>query len=137
MELQNNQFWTVNYNDEFKALEFWWKDTTNMLMEDFKRLLLFAAESSEIHHPKSLFIDIRRFEFTVIPELQIWTNENVFTRYKEAGLEQFVYVVSEDLFAQVSVEQIMEEEEGQSFASHYFASVEEAQVFMKESMKTD
>ena len=64
--------------------------------------------------------------FTIMPYIQEWTNQSIFIPSLSIGLNKSAFVVSEDLFIQVSIEQTMSETEGDKFTICYFDNKEEA-----------
>ena len=75
--------------------------------------------------------DISDFEFIIAPDLQIWTNDNIIVKLLEAGLQKIAYVSSPDLFAQISVEQTLDEDIAQDFPSAQFKTIDDAMDWLK------
>jgi len=66
----------------------------------------------------------------ISPELQDWANNDWFPRAIEAGVKYMAIVVSEDVFNQLAVENIMTQVTD-VITTHYFSSVDEAKEWMK------
>ena len=56
----------------------------------------------------------------ITTDLQEWLAEKVFPRAAASGLKKIAFVVPDDLFASVSVEQLMEEDTKKTFITRYF-----------------
>jgi len=105
----------------------WSANTENMTDEEFRAELIKYAEVSEQYQPKKSLVDTQHFLMTVVPETQEWVNANIHPRSLKAGIKKFAYLVSKDLFSQVSVEQTMEEGNAKEiFDTLYFENESEA-----------
>lgn len=121
MKKYESTFLTINYDSEHALLEFLWhpssKDLDNAtLKEEF----LAEVELCNTYKPKKLLINTKSFNYAITPELQEWTDENIFPKYLEAGVTKIAIVVSQDFISSISVEQTMGEEKGKSFDTQYF-----------------
>jgi hypothetical protein len=67
----------------------------------------------------NVLADARQFNFSIVPETQVWVNENVIGLYPKHGVSKLGFLVSPDLFAQVSIEQTIDEKK-QAFQVRYF-----------------
>lgn len=84
------------------------------------------AELTEKYKPSCLLLNNKEFTFSITPAIQEWVNNNIFPRLIKAGIKRGAFVVSEDLFAQVSIEQTMEEDTGKKLKTKFFDTEEEA-----------
>ena len=92
-----------------------------------RSLLTEYAHYAETHQPEKSLVDTSQFLMSVSPETQVWVNENIHVRSLQAGIKKFAYLVSKDLFSQVSIEQTMEESNAsESFQTKYFENEKEA-----------
>jgi len=72
-------------------------------------------------------VDTQHFLMPVVPETQEWVNAHIHQRSLKAGIKKFAYLVSKDLFSQVSIEQTMEEGNAKEiFDTRYFENESEA-----------
>ncbi|WP_143090968.1 hypothetical protein [Thermoflexibacter ruber] len=74
--------------------------------------------------------------FTITPDLQEWTVENVFFPTKHKGLQKAAFIVPQEVFDQLiveflSIEQTMEENQN-LFETKYFTSEKEAYLWFSE-----
>jgi len=108
-------------------LEFKWNSTTEMMtVDEFKEISIQYADFVEKHHPKKLLLDTVENKFIITPELQEWSNNEVFIRSFKAGLTIVAYLLPEDLVAQMSQEQLFDEDVSKKKANRYFSDKQEA-----------
>jgi hypothetical protein len=109
----------------------WASATANMKDDEFRKELENYAEVAEKYRPTKSLVDTQNFLFTVVPDTQKWVNENIHQRSLQAGIKKFAYLVSKDLFSQVSIEQTMEEGNAKEvFETCYFADETEALTWL-------
>lgn len=131
--LREGQFSISKGDIENKILYHIWKSTSeNMQDEDFKEeLLKTIKEDNEDEKYSSMVVDLRDFKFVITPEIQEWSDKNIFPLFREVGLNRVAFVVSSDLFSQISVEQMLEEENAQKiFAKQYFDDMLKAENWL-------
>lgn len=68
--------------------------------------------------------DLRKFEYIITPELQEWHNERIFQKGIAYGMRKMALLVSPEFYAQMSVEQTMEEQS--EVVYRYFRSEKDA-----------
>lgn len=88
------------------------------------------AEMVKAKRPVTLLVDMRKFGFIVVPEIQNWVNVNINLEISKAGCRRVAFVVSHDLFTKVSVEQTIKETKEMSFKSEYFDNVLDAEKWI-------
>ena len=131
--LHESKFWKFGYNAELDAMEYEWFSTSeDMSTEEYKEEMTKNAEEYKKHGPSKSLIDTRQFLFTITPEVQEWTDKEIFPVFVESGLKKLAFVVSQSLFAQVSVEQMLDEQTAsQHFQSQYFDDRDKALAWLK------
>ena len=67
----------------------------------------------------------------VAEEDQHWSNATWFPEALESGINKIGIIVSDDIFSQLSVEEIMSRVDNAELSSHYFSSPEEAMSWIK------
>jgi hypothetical protein len=109
-----------------------WSNTTeNMLDSEFRAELIKYVEVAEKYQPLKSFVDTKYFLMPVVPETQEWINANIHQRSLNAGIKKFAYLVSKDLFSQVSIEQSMDEGNAKYFFdTRYFDEESEAMLWL-------
>ncbi|MDX2305111.1 MAG: hypothetical protein NW226_20035 [Microscillaceae bacterium] len=117
--------------DRSKALfEVIWKDTTFLREEVFKEIIIKQKESTLFYRPRKVLIDSTFFDFAIDPSLQKWFDDQIFSATIKSGIQKVGIVISKDLFAQVSVEQTMEEGQGIMHLTRYFRTYQEARYWL-------
>ena len=122
--------WVTMCIDEMKSvLHIVWHDDGTLTAQQYKAHLLTAKQLAERYKPIKSFNDARKFKLAISPELQIWISENIFQKKGQEIIKRYAFVVSDSVFAQISIEQMMEESERESM-SRYFDNVQAAEVWL-------
>jgi hypothetical protein len=101
-----------------------------------KDLDLFTEIVVRSGHYVGTLTDNRHFVFTLSPELQRWMNEVAFPKLIMAGIRYGAFVVSPDIFTQVSTQQVLEEDEAKAFTVRYFQTLDEAKAWLYKKVNT-
>ena len=75
-------------------------------------------------------VDFLEYSFSISPELQQFTNENLLKPAYEAGIRKVAFIIAHNLFAQMSVEQIMKQDTGKMFEIRYFDDFKKAKDWL-------
>ncbi len=130
-ELDKNRFYHLTFDASKSLICYsYLEESEEMTDEDFQRNMSYYAEMVQKYQPKRLLVDNKLLKFTVSPELQEWVVKEIAP--KTASLQKMAFVLSDDLFAQVSMQQMMDEEgiTQQYGLPKYFNNVKEAQVWL-------
>jgi len=120
-------FVDVFFSLESSQMDNRWKSETDIMeAEDFKEVVLKMTNKVVTYAPKYILADTRNYRFTLTPDLQIWSGDNYFEPALKAGLKKLAFIVSPSIFAQVSIEQMMEEEKALGVPTKYFETEEDA-----------
>ena len=98
--------------------------------ETFKKEMLIYLEFFQEHKPKKALVNNQEMKFTIVPELQEWHAKNVFPKCIALGVELAAIVESPDIFAQVAMEQLMEEEKTGEFEVRFFDDTAKAKKWL-------
>ncbi len=130
MEVLKNNYCKITY---LKAEDFfyvkWYENSCWHLDESqYQKYFELYVEQVEKYKVKNALHDMREATFTISPELQVWTYENMFPRLVAAGLKRLAMLVSHDLIVSISVEQVMEDGDKSNnlFETCYFEDKTEA-----------
>lgn len=131
MKLYQSNYLEIDAFDERRLLELTWLSaTSDMSAEEYKEehveLLKFMSDQKT----EKVLGNIKDLGFVVSPEVQEWMNINIFVPAMEIGFNKLAVVMSTEFFAQLSIEQVMEEEVGQQIMTKYFDNVEEAREWI-------
>ncbi len=126
----NNSIQTIEYIEVSKLITQTWKATSeNLTAKGFKSQMLELAKYFEELQPEKVLIDMRKFFFAVNPELQDWVNKNVNSKLAKVNAKT-AFVVSNDLFTKISVEQTLDENDGAAVNSKFFDDYENAKTWL-------
>lgn len=131
MELYSSKFLIISEQNGIMSFT-WLPESEHLDDEKIRQEFKKEVEFCGLKKPKGLLIDTRDFGYIIGPDLQVWTDKNIFPAYKEAGVEKIAILVSSDVFASASVEQTMSEDEASTFESRYFEDEGEAQKWLSE-----
>lgn len=87
---------------------------------EYKDLMLQWRYQIEIFKPRYQLVDYMNFYKPIPIHIQKWINENLLAPALAAGMKKLAFIISRDLYAQVSIEQLMQEKEGKKFILKYF-----------------
>ena len=110
----------------------WKESTSNMTGEDFKNVVVKMALVVEEYKPKRILADTLLYDFLVTPDLQEWSGENYFTPAINNGLESLAFLIPSDYFTEISIQQMMDEEEALGISTRYFDNEENALSWLHE-----
>jgi hypothetical protein len=131
MKIYENQFIRLFYHAETGLIHFHYhNDCTDMEEEDFKNNMRVYADAVEQYQPDKLLVDASILGYTIPVEVQEWVAKEIAPR--TVCLKRMAFVVADDVFSQVSMEQMMEEDEiAQNYdAPRYFNDPEEAKRWL-------
>ncbi len=69
------------------------------------------------------------------PKLQDWVSEHIFRDMREAGVKKLALIVSSDIIAQMSIEQLVDDDPVKGFVTGYFDNIEEAKMWILDKEK--
>jgi len=126
-----SKFLDAHYDDELAFFRIVWKDSTaQMKDEQLKQELLHYVSYFHLK-PKGVLHNMQQFRFVVPPELQEWIDQNINSKALEVGIKKAAFVVAPELFAAVSVEQTMDEENGKQLTNGFFDEETKAWNWLK------
>lgn len=129
--LENEHIKSSYFTEKQFILNYW---TGNQILqnEDFKEAMLRVANKAFELEAKGILVDTRKFNMTIPPEVQKWYDDEIVPKHLEAGIKKMAFLLPEEIFAQVSIEQTMDEDKAQEQQTEYFESYEEAEKWLQE-----
>ena len=112
--LHRNDYSEIRYDNTTGIInQIFFEKTEEMTIDEFKQEMLIFAEHC-INNKAALHL-INSFEmnFVITPDIQKWINNKILTKF-ESFAKKVAFLMPSDFFAQVSVEQTMNEEEGKN-----------------------
>ncbi|SFF53185.1 hypothetical protein [Thermoflexibacter ruber] len=131
--LHKSSFLQINSMPEINGVKIQWlADSEKMSEEDFKAEIEAEKKALEEVKPKNILADTLQMGFAIPPNLQEWHNGIIFPVFQGIGLQKLAILVSHDLFVQVSIEQLIDEEKSNTdLKTRYFDSEENAINWLK------
>jgi hypothetical protein len=123
-----NDILKINYNKEIDAVVLEW--ITAPISSEFREGLTQGLELLKSTNAKNWIGDVRNLG-AIDPDDQKWSNEEWFPLALSNGLKKMGVIISDDIFNQMSVDEIMSKVEGAGFASQYFDDIDKATQWMK------
>lgn len=115
------EFAIMNFQKEDSTHVIRWKPESEHLNEHvFKEQIHLWLGHVKAHHPQKLLIDTTRFSFIIVPRLQQWLDDKIFTIYPEVGVQKKAFLMPTDLFSQVGIQQATQTPKNQTFKVNYF-----------------
>lgn len=99
----------------------------------FKEEQMHKKELLLTYRPTHILDDISQTDFSISPELQEWSEELFVPVLMEIGVTKYAIVLPSSLFAQVSMEQTVDEiqEQHDAIEFKYFDSEPEAEEWLR------
>lgn len=131
--LRETEFSTLELHEApFPYLLHMRKNAVNFTDEIYKAEMVDTAKHALAYKPKGIITDNRAFKFTISPGVQEWLKKTTLPMFAQAGTTHGAFVVSEDLFTQVSTEQALADSSG--FVVAYFKDFDSALAWFTESI---
>ena len=131
--LYQNKYQQINFDAETGIIHnTWTSDSVFMTTDDYKNNLGKLVNLIKEHQATKQLINTLDFGFTIDIELQKWTEEEVNQKNRSSGVQKAAFVIAEEIFSQMSIEQAMEPSEGLEMDIRYFTSEEEARFWLVE-----
>ena len=109
MELSKSRFFGIEYFEDSRTMYSFWVSTDNLETEDYKNELMVYANFCKEYKPVNYLVNNHNSNFTITPDIQDWIVANIFSITMHNEAKKFALVISPDLFAQFSIEQVVED----------------------------
>ncbi|GAB4408246.1 MAG: hypothetical protein OHK0053_34980 [Microscillaceae bacterium] len=113
-------------------LSVWTEKSRDCSLEEFRVFAQMWRETVIQFQLRFALHDTRKFFFCLNPAMQDWASQEIFRPAFQANLEKNAFLTSEDLIADLSLEQQTEENKqwAPASANAYFGSMEQAQHWL-------
>lgn len=129
--LYQSKYQQINYDSSTGIMQnIWYSDSIFMTPEDYKSNLEKLVTLIREYKATKQLINALNFEFTIDIELQQWTEVEVNQRNRDIGVKKAAFVIAEEIFSQMSIEQAMETSEGLEMDIKYFTNEAEARCWL-------
>lgn len=135
IELYRSDFMIVNFIPDVSLLETVWKQMSVRLSEELlKNEMKANLRYIDKYEPARVLTNAKNFFYKIPPHSQTWVNNAIFNKYHNAGVEKLAFIVSDDIVAQISIEQAIQESPNQQFEIRYFEKISNAQKWLLETV---
>ncbi len=133
MEIYKSEYWSINFDNTNRVIHPKWNTKSGEMGEDIYLSEMWKyTELVEEYKPLKALINLTEFSFPITPEIQTVIDTEMFPRILAVGVRKVAIILSPDFIAQLSIEQVMEEEKGMEFNTNYFDSEETALKWLME-----
>ncbi len=132
MRVFENRHLSIDYFDEksyFKVVRI---SSEELDDESYKELMLEWREQIEYYTPLIQLVSYLNYYTPIPPRMQIWISENLVKPSFEVGMQKVAFIISRDLYVQISVEQTMKESSGEKLSVKYFDNEIDAEKWLFE-----
>ncbi len=133
MILFDNVYTHLYLDESCKAIcHIWLSDTKSMLDADYRAEINGFFEFLEKYPQPNLLVNCLELNFTISPATQNWFLSLAVPKYVQCGVKKIAMILSNDFFAQVSTEQMVEDAKPtMPFELQYFNNQEDALKWFK------
>lgn len=110
----------ITFDDNHKICEIVLNHNETLLKKFQSDLLTFLDVIKQYKPVKNLW-NLTDFAIVIDPEMQEWIDDNINQKEIEIGVRFEAFLMPGDLVEQLSVQQTMEEQYGQSIETQYFS----------------
>lgn len=121
---------SINFIEEDKICEITLVHNEEQIEEFKDDLQKFLKIVEQIKPIKNVW-NLSNFELTINLDLQEWIDTTINQKEIELGVKYEAFIMPENIINQLSIEQTMEEQHGQSIKTKYFSDSNEALEWIK------
>lgn len=131
MIAKQTPFIVLSYFPKTELLELeWLAATADMTDKEFQENVRLQNDVLLEYKPKKILAKTLDMQYTISPEEQEKHNDIILPTFKAIGLEKLAIVVSQDLFTQVSISQIIDDDTAAGYQSNYFEDTASAMEWL-------
>lgn len=108
----------------------WLPNSKNLDDAIFKKEVSEQVKIALEKNTIAFITDSSSFFFTIHPEIQEWVSETIFKDMCEAGVKKLALLSSNDIVAQLSIEQLIDDDTVKGFVSEFFDDTEKAKEWI-------
>ncbi|ANQ52321.1 hypothetical protein KMW28_27415 [Flammeovirga yaeyamensis] len=122
-----SEFHQVEWCEEEEIIKNIWFTPIELDEEVYKKEVLRSMEATKTLEPSKILVDTTDALFNILPDTQEWVNHHFQKVLEKIQVTHMAWLVSADLFAQVSYDQTMDESnEIYGYEIMYFEDYNEA-----------
>jgi len=135
MRVFENNHLTIDYFSEKLYVKVVRLSSGELAEEAYKNLMLEWKEQIVYYKPLFQLVNYLNYYRPIPSHMQAWLNDNLIRPAFEAGLKKVAFIISRDLYVQVSLEQTMQEEAGKNLTVKYFDNELDAEKWLFDNNK--
>ena len=134
MKVAESKFLILHFFEPKNTVKVQWLPASkNMMPEDFQKQILTEAEVFRKYSPAKVLADTQNLFYTIVATEQEWHNQIIMPIFAEIQLKKLAVLMSKDVFAGFSVNQILDNDTAASYKTRYFNAEADAQKWLDET----
>lgn len=134
MEVHKSNLQKISYQAETRVMSVVVSSDTEYIGdESFQEAQWKILAMIRKYLPNSLLINVQDLRYTIPPEMQEWTAKEVIPKMIEIGVRKLAYIIPQDFYAQLSIEQLADELPNFNFERRIFADEKTAMNWLLNS----
>jgi len=105
-------------------------ETARMQENDYKEEAVEWLKIIQSEKPKFQLVDDRNMKFVINVKLQDWINENLIAPAVKASIRKTAFIVTNEIFSQVSIEQTLDDNKERVLQINYFENEKDAKDWL-------
>lgn len=134
--LIENSLLKMEYDEKKLFLKSTWNETSNLLNDEKykEHILEMVTEAEKLEEIRYMLSDTSEFHYPIAPEIQKWVASKVFPLLAKKKVQKSALITTPDIFAQVSIEQLTEENKVAPIQRMYFEDTDDAMDWLFEKV---
>ncbi len=121
----------IVYDDQHQILKgIWTKASADLSDEEYKGCVRKWLRAVIDRQATRVIVDTREMYYTIVPEIQSWFDQEIFSQLRKYKPLRIAFILGEDVFTRISVEQTIEEDSHAAFFANYFSNEETALAWL-------
>jgi len=110
MKVYRSDFCGVEYKEQNNIVILTWLPSSIYMNDSqYRKEMKQLSKTCDLYLPNKVLINALNMAYTISPAMQHWTDEEVMSNFLEHKIEKLGIIPSQDFFAQISIEQLLEE----------------------------
>ena len=133
MELLETKYQKFEFDKPNSILiQNWQASTVDMDDDEYKKEQLSMLKFVRENDATKLLANTKEFRLPLVPEMQEWTSREINDVMYKSGITKVAFIVTSNIFSQVSIEQTQNENPDDCFVLKYFDNANEGIKWLKE-----
>lgn len=121
----------IHYTSTNETLtQIWHADSEHLETTQLKQEFEDLADMAKVYRPFKLLIDAQALNYPILPDTQDWLNQEVFPYFLMHKLKYIAIVISQNMHAQLSLDQALEDIKTYNIEVESFDTLKEASYWL-------